>query len=74
MRAAICHGAQLLISADVLDGKTATCVRSIRDDIVAAGAHYSDAPVVIDRAQITSRVPDDLPDFCRAILATDAEQ
>ena len=65
---AICHGAQTLISADVLDGKNATCWPGIRDDVKAAGANYSDQEVVVDGNLITSRCPDDLPAFCRAIL------
>ena len=62
---AICHGAQILISADALAGKKATCVKSIRDDIIAAGADYADQPVVVDGRLITSRVPDDLPQLMR---------
>jgi protease I len=66
--AAICHGGQVLISADVLRGKEATCWKGIRDDLKAAGAHYVDREVVVDGNLITSRCPDDLPAFCREIL------
>lgn len=66
--ASICHGAQILISADVLDGKKATCVKKIKDDIIAAGAEYHDEAVVVDGNLITSRCPDDLPEFCREIF------
>lgn len=66
--AAICHGPQLLISAGVLGGRHCTCYPGIRDDIVNAGALYEDAPVVIDGNLITSRRPDDLPDFMRAFI------
>jgi protease I len=67
--AAICHGAQVLISADVLHGKEATCWQGIRDDLKAAGALYVDREVVVDGNLITSRCPDDLPAFCREIFA-----
>jgi protease I len=65
--AAICHGPQLLISADVLRGRTATCVKGIRDDVKNAGANYVDEPLVEDGNLITSRVPGDLPQFNQAI-------
>ena len=65
--AAICHGAQLLISADVLSGKTITCVKTIRDDVKNAGANYVDQPLVEDGNLITSRVPGDLPQFDEAL-------
>lgn len=66
--AAICHGAQTLISAGVLDGRKATCWQGIRDDLRVAGAAYSDQEVVIDGHLITSRCPQDLPAFSRALF------
>ncbi|MBI5587350.1 MAG: type 1 glutamine amidotransferase [Deltaproteobacteria bacterium] len=66
--AAICHGPQMLIEADVVRGKKATCYASVKTDLVNAGAKYEDSPVVVDGRLVTSRVPGDLPDFCRAIL------
>jgi protease I len=63
---AICHGAQVLISADVLAGVTATCFIGIRDDIKLAGAHYVDQEVCIDGQLISSRKPEDLPAFNKA--------
>lgn len=66
--AAICHGPQLLISADVLKGRTLTCVNKIRDDVVNAGGNYVDEALVEDGNLITSRTPDDLPSFNDAIL------
>ena len=63
----ICHGPQLLISARVLDGRTITSVKKIRDDVMNAGAHYVDEPLVIDGNLITSRVPGDLPQFNDAL-------
>jgi protease I len=67
--AAICHGVQTLISADVLHGRKATCWRGIRDDVKAAGAEYLDQEVVVDGNLITSRSPEDLPAFCREVFA-----
>ena len=66
--AAICHGAQLLISAKVLAGRKLTAVNKIRDDIANAGGIYVDEPLVIDGNLITSRIPDDLPVFNEAIV------
>ncbi len=66
--AAICHAAWVLVSADVLKGKRATCFKNIKDDLVNAGAEYVDEEVVIDGNIITSRTPPDLPAFCRAIV------
>ena len=63
----ICHGPQLLISAKVLDGRTVTAVKKIRDDVINAGAHYVDEPLVIDGNLITSRTPKDLPAFNAAL-------
>ncbi len=65
--AAVCHGPQVLISADLLRGRRATCYKGIRDDVVLAGAIYEDAPVVVDGRLITSREPGDLPLFHEAI-------
>jgi protease I len=66
--AAICHAGWMLVSADVLRGKKATCFFAIKDDLVNAGAEYVDAEVVRDGNLITSRVPSDLPAFCRTII------
>jgi protease I len=66
---AICHGAQLLISAEVVSGRTLTAVNKIRDDIRNAGGKYVDEPLVIDGNLITSRIPDDLPQFNEALVA-----
>ncbi|MCA9877703.1 MAG: type 1 glutamine amidotransferase [Thermomicrobiales bacterium] len=63
----ICHGPQLLISADVLKGRTVTSVNKIRDDIRNAGGNYVDEELVIDDNLITSRVPKDLPAFNDAL-------
>jgi protease I len=67
--AAICHAGWMLVSAGILQGRKATSFFSIKDDLVAAGADWQDAEVVVDGNLITSRKPDDLPAFCRAIVA-----
>lgn len=64
----ICHGGWMAVSADIIRGKRATSFVSIRDDMINAGADWVDEEVVVDGNLISSRVPDDLPAFCRAIL------
>src|SRR5207244_10188065 len=66
--AAICHGPQVLISANALRGRTLTCWPSIAIDVKNAGGLYVDKPVVEDRNLITSRKPDDVPVFSDAII------
>ena len=66
--AAICHGGWIPISAGVYTGVRVTGSLGIKDDLENAGAIWEDAPVVIDRHFVSSRKPDDLPDFCRGIL------
>jgi protease I len=68
--AAICHAGWMLVSADILRDRNATSFHSIRDDMVNAGARWVDEEVVRDRNLITSRTPDDLPAFCRMIIAS----
>ncbi len=66
---AICHGPQLLISADVIRGRKLTAVKPIVIDVKNAGAEFFDQEVVIDKDQlVTSRTPDDLPAFNREAL------
>jgi protease I len=67
--AAICHAGWMLASADILKGRTVTSFFAIKDDLVHAGANYVDREVVVDGNIITSRTPDDLPPFMRAIIA-----
>jgi protease I len=67
--AAICHAGWVLISAGILKGRQVTCVSAIKDDVINAGATYVDQEVVQDGNIITSRVPTDLPAFCRTIIA-----
>src|SRR5919108_1363893 len=66
--AAICHGPQVLISANVLRGRTLTCWPAIAIDVKNAGGLYVDKPVVEDGNLITSRKPDDVPQFSEAII------
>jgi protease I len=66
--AAICHGPQLLISADIVRGRRVTSWPSVAVDLINAGAEWVDAPVVQDGNLITSRKPADLPRFNKAII------
>jgi protease I len=65
--AAICHGPWLLVEADVLNGRTATCWPSIRTDLRNAGARVVDQAAVIDGNIVTSREPADVPEFTDAL-------
>ena len=67
--AAICHGGWLLASCADLKGRRLTSFMSIKDDLVNAGAHWVDEAVVVDGNLITSRTPQDLVPFTRALLA-----
>lgn len=71
--AAVCHGGWIPISAGVYRGVRVTGSAGIKDDLINAGARWEDASVVVDRHFISSRQPDDLPDFCRAIIEWLAE-
>ena len=66
--AAICHGPQLLISADIINGRRLTSWPSVAVDLKNAGAIWVDEPVVQDGNLITSRKPADLPKFNKAII------
>lgn len=66
--ATICHGPWILISAGIVRGHRLTSAIGIRDDVVNAGAEWVDAPVVVDRNIISSRVPKDLPVFGQACV------
>ena len=66
--AAICHAGSLLISAGIVKGAKMTSYRSIKDDLVAAGAEWVDEPIVRWKNFVTSRFPDDLPIFGRTIV------
>lgn len=67
--AAICHAAWVPISAGIVKGRRMTSYASVKDDCVNAGAKWVDQECVVDGNLITSRSPDDLPAFCRAIVS-----
>jgi protease I len=67
--AAVCHGPQLLIEADLVRGKKLTSWPSVRTDLENAGAEWIDREVVTDGQLITSRKPEDLEAFSRAFIA-----
>jgi protease I len=66
--AAVCHGPQLLISANIVRGRRVTSWPSVAIDLKNAGAVWVDEPVVRDGNIITSRRPADLPEFNKAII------
>ena len=66
--AAICHGPQILISAQLLQGRHATCYHLVADELKEAGALYEDREVVVDGNLVTSRQPGDLPAFMREAM------
>ena len=66
--AAICHAPWMLIEAGIVEGKTATCYKSIRTDLKNAGANVVDQEVAQDGNLITSRNPDDIPAFSKALI------
>ncbi|HKI77360.1 MAG TPA: type 1 glutamine amidotransferase domain-containing protein [Ignavibacteriaceae bacterium] len=64
----ICHAGWIPISAGVIKGFKCTSTPGIKDDLKNAGAKWVNKSVVIDRNMISSRGPNDLPDFCSAII------
>ena len=69
----ICHAGWVLISADILKGKTVTSTPGIKDDMTNAGATWIDEPVVVDGHLISSRRPPDLPPYMKAFADKLAE-
>ena len=65
--AAICHGPQILVTAGLLNGRTATAYKTVGKELKESGAQYKDEELVVDDNLITSRQPGDLPAFNRAI-------
>jgi protease I len=65
---AICHAGWVLCSARIVKGRTVTSVPAIKDDLINAGANWVDQEVVRDGRLVTSRVPADLPAFCRELI------
>lgn len=66
--AAICHGPQMLIEADVVDGRKITSFSSVKTDLINAGAEWTDEEVVVDNGLVTSRTPNDLPAFNKKMV------
>lgn len=66
--APICHGPWLLVESGLAEGTEVTGYTAVKNDLINAGAHFVDKPVVKDGNIITGRVPDDLPEFCRMII------
>jgi protease I len=71
--AAICHGPQILIEADVVSGRRLTSYPSIKTDLKNAGAEWVDEKVVVDQGLVTSRKPDDIPAFNSKMIEEFAE-
>ena len=71
--AAICHGPQVLISADVVRGRRMTSWPAIQVDMRNAGARWVDEEVVVDNGLVSSRKPDDIPAFNRKMIEEFAE-
>src|SRR4051812_46514684 len=65
--AVICHGPWLLVSAGLVEGRRLTSYASLADDVRNAGGTWVDEEVVVDGNLITSRDPDDLPAFIKAL-------
>jgi protease I len=66
--AVICHGPWTLVEADVVHDRTLTSFPSVKTDIRNAGGNWVDEEVVVDDGLISSRNPDDLPAFCKALV------
>jgi protease I len=66
--AVICHAPWVLVSAEVVKGRTLTSWATIQDDVKNAGGLWSDQPVLVDKNLVTSRGPDDLPQFNQAMI------
>jgi len=66
--AAICHAGSILIETGLLKGKQLTSYKSIKTDLINAGAEWKDEEVVVDNGLITSRCPKDLPAFCERLI------
>ena len=69
----ICHGGLIAISAHIVDGGRATGSLGIRDDLVNAGATWVDEPAFRDGNLVWGRVVEDIPAFCRELVAALAE-
>lgn len=65
---AICHAAQLLIEAEIVEGRHLTCVLSVSTDVKNAGGIYSNEALVVDGNLVTSRFPADIPIWMPAVI------
>jgi protease I len=65
---AICHGPQLLIETGMISTRTLTSYKSIKTDLINAGAQWQDKEVVVDNGLVTSRSPKDLEAFNKKII------
>jgi len=66
---AVCHGPQLLITAELVRGRKMTAWKTVQVDLKNAGANVVDEEVVVDRNLVTSRKPEDLDAFIRESMA-----
>ena len=66
--ASICHGPWMLVEADLAEGKEVCAYEAIHTDLENAGATVRDEPAIQDGTIVTGRVPDDLPEFCEAVV------
>ncbi|MGI4765213.1 MAG: DJ-1/PfpI family protein, partial [Janthinobacterium lividum] len=72
--AAICHGPWMLVEADAVEDVRLTSWPSLRTDIENAGGEWVDEVCVRDGLLVTARKPDDLPEFCRQMIALFGEE
>ena len=66
--AAICHGPWTLIETGALEGRQVTSYKSIKTDLINAGAEWKNEEVVTDQGLVTSRNPEDIPAFCKKMI------
>jgi len=71
--AAICHGPQLLIETNLLEGRDMTSFPSVQTDLKNAGANWHDKEVIVDNGLVTSRSPEDLKAFNKKMIEEIAE-
>ncbi len=69
MVAFICHGGWVAISAKIVENRSVTGTKAIRDDLINAGGLWKDEGIVVDQNMISAQIPKDLPEFGRAIVA-----
>jgi intracellular protease, PfpI family len=67
--AAICHGPQVLVSANVVKGRKLTSWPAVSNEVKEAGGEWHDMTVVVDGNLVTSRMPSDLPNFASKVIS-----